>query len=206
MFKLKTWVAAAAMVGTMGAAQATLFDRGAMVYDSSLSVTWLKNWNVNGPMDWASANSWAEGLNAYGFDDWRLPTALEANGSGPCRGLGCSGSELGYMFYANWGAAAGGPYTLGTNAANLALFFNVVTLGNGAYWTGTPEAQVSGRHWAFGVVDGAQSTPLDSSALFAVAVRFGDVSAVPEVQPQLLMLLGLGAGLVLARQRARRPH
>ena len=202
MIKLHTWAATALMVGVMGTAQAALFDRGDTIYDNSLNISWLKNWNVNGPMDWATANTWAQGLNVYGYSDWRLPSALEANGSGPCRGLGCSGSELGYMFYTNWGAAAGGPYTLGTNTANLGLFFNVMTLGNGAYWTGTPE--VLTRHWAFGVTDGAQSSPLNTAALFAVAVHLGDVSSVPELQPQLLMLLGLGAGLMLARQRSRR--
>ena len=206
MVKLIGWAAAAATVGLMGTAQAALLDRGTTVYDNSTNITWLKNWNVNGPVDWATANSWAQNLNAYGFDDWRLPGALEADGSGPCTGFNCSGSELGYMFYANWGAAAGSPYSLGANPANVGLFFNVSALGNGAYWSGTPAVQVAGRHAAFSVVDGAQSNLLDSAALFAVAVRFGDVSPIPEPQPLLLMLLGLGAGAVVARQRARRKR
>ncbi len=206
MMKLKTWMAAVAIVSLVGSAQAALFDRGAMVYDSTLNITWLKNWNVNGPMDGATANSWAEGLTAYGFDDWRLPSALNANGSGPCSGAGCAGSELGHMFYGNWGATAGSPYTLGANLANVALFFNVTTLGNGAYWSSTPDAQLAGRHWAFNVADGAQSSLVNSASLFAVAVRFGDVSPVPEPQSLLLMSLGLGAGAAWMRRRAGRQR
>lgn len=116
MKTLRTLVAAAAVLTLSGAAQAALVARsGGMVYDSMLDITWLADWNTNGLMNWTTANDWANNLVFGGFDDWRLPTSLNVDGSGPCSGYNCTGSEMGHMFYDEFDATAGSPITTGTN-------------------------------------------------------------------------------------------
>jgi hypothetical protein len=98
---------ALAALALSGAAQAELFDRGGgMIYDDTLRITWLSDWNYaetsgflsDARMDWATANGWANDLVYGGLDGWRLPTALNADASGPCDGYYCSGSEIGHLF------------------------------------------------------------------------------------------------------------
>ena len=55
-------------------------------YDTALGVTWLRNANVNGTMDWSTAMSWASSLAVGGVGGWRLPTM-----TGPSIGGACSG-------------------------------------------------------------------------------------------------------------------
>ena len=100
-------VAAAAML-IGGAAQASLVARdlnGDTVtdafYDSDLNVTWLRDANVNGLMNWTTAVSWADGFNFGGYSDWRLPT------SDTCEGFNCTGSEMGHLWYVELGNQAG---------------------------------------------------------------------------------------------------
>ena len=191
----KSWAAAAAMVVLSGAAQAALVSRagGTMIYDTTLNITWLSDWNyaqtsgvdADGLMDRLTAKNWADNLVYGGYDDWRLPTSLNADGTGPCEGFNCSGSEMGHMFYNNWGASAGSDFSIGTNATNLALFSNVQS---DFYWSGTEYAPSSSGAWRFYTFNGFQS--LDFARIFllyAVAVLPGDVAArVPE--PQTLAL------------------
>lgn len=187
-----------------GTAQAALFARpGGMVYDDVLNVTWLQDWNVAGVMTFEGANSWAANLVYGGYDDWRLPSALNADGSGPCGpAFYCNSSEMGHMYYANWGGIGGESLGPSANAANLALFRN---LTSGAYWTGTPSAQFPDRAWIFDTDFGGQESILRSLQFYAVAVRPGDVLTVPE--PQSILLMGLGvaalAGAVVSRGRRR---
>lgn len=205
---LATTLVGAALAGT---AQAGLIDRGGgMIYDTTLDITWLADWNyastsgfdADGAMNWTTANSWANNLVYGGFSDWRLPSSLNANGSGPCGpAFNCTGSEMGHMFYVNWGATANNSFSTGTNAANLALFSNVVSF---IYWSGTEYAPNQSEAWFFNVTQGAQANLTKIGELFAVAVRPGDVTAsVPEPQSLALVLLGLGAGMVARRRRPR---
>ena len=209
MKSLKTWAAAAAMLALTGAAQAALVNRGGgMIYDTTLNITWLADWNyaktsgfdADGRMNWTTANNWANNLVFGGFDDWRLPTSLNANGTGPCGpAYNCSGSEMGHMFYNNWGAAADSAFSLGTNAANLALFSNVQS---DIYWSGTGYAPNPDFAWFFSTEVGSQVSVGKGNELYAVAVRPGDVAApVPEPQTLALALLALGATVVARRRR-----
>ncbi len=104
-----------------------------MLYDTFLNITWLADasyartsgYDSDGRMNWSEANAWAAGLSYGGHDNWRLPTALNQDGTGPCKYFGCTSSEMGHMFYNNMGATEHRSILSGTNTANLALFTNL---------------------------------------------------------------------------------
>ena len=87
-------------LAVLGTARATLIDRGGgLIYDTDFDITWLQNANLNGSMDWDTAKVWAATLVFGGFDDWRLPTALNTDGTGPCSDIDCTDSEMGHLYY-----------------------------------------------------------------------------------------------------------
>ena len=206
--KMTMAIAGMALGLMAGGANAKLFDRGnGMIYDDVQNITWMSDWHYAQPangMTWAEAKTWADNLvyggfgNFPGFDDWRLPSALNPDGS-KCGAYDCSSSEMGYMFYVNWGAKRNQSYSNGTNTDNLALFKNLQTGPNSSYyWTGT-EVKPEGRDWAcaFGTGDGFSYCGIKTDRLSAVAVRDGDVPV-----PATLALLGLGlAGIGAARRK-----
>ena len=190
--------------------QAGLINRGGgMIYDTTFNITWLADWNYaktsgyhpDGAMDWAGATAWANSLEFGGFDDWRLPTALNVDGSGVCGpAFDCTGSEMGHMFYDNWGATRGQDFFLGTNTTNLAMFSNVQS---GPYWTGTDYGPDADSAWFFYTAStgGFQTYVSKLPPLFAVAVRAGDV--VPEPHTIVLALTGL---LLIGARTRRAAH
>jgi hypothetical protein len=64
---------------------AGLIDKGGgLIYDTDLDITWLQNANYAGTtMYWDEASQWAQDLVYQGYNDWRLPSALNQDGSGP---------------------------------------------------------------------------------------------------------------------------
>lgn len=199
----------ATLTAAAASAQAALVNRGGgMVYDSTFNITWLADWNhaktsgyhADGAMDWDSAKAWADQLVVGGYDDWRLPSAQHSAGGSVCGpAFDCTDSEMGHMFYDNWGATRGQDFFTGSDVANLALFSNVQA---GPYWTGTDYAPDPSSAWFFYTAStgGFQTYVSKRPPLFAVAVRSGDV---PEPHSLALALLGLTA-LALAGKR-RRP-
>ena len=108
-----------------------------------------------------------------GYSDWRLPSSLNADGSGPCTaGSNCTGSEMGHMFYMNWSASTGSSFATGTNTANLALFSNVQSNFD---WSGTGSAPNPGLAWFFSTLCGGQ---IEASALWALRTLIGGLGAV----------------------------
>ena len=85
-----------------------LIDRGrGLLYDVERDLTWLQDTNyaktvghsVDGQMTWDNAKRWVAHLNYRGITGWRLPTALNQDGSGPCVGDNCRESELGHLVF-----------------------------------------------------------------------------------------------------------
>jgi MYXO-CTERM domain-containing protein len=195
-----TWARCAASLGLValsGAAQAALVDRGGgMVYDTSRNLTWLADMNYaktsgydsDGLMSWSAAGTWASGLAHGGYDDWQL-ASIDA---------------LKQLFVTDLGNG-GGTSVLdhaGDSAeqlANMALFTQLQSWG---YWSGTADATSPDAAWGFFTASGSPVNVSKGLALYAVAVRTGDVAAVvPEPQTLALALLALGATAVLRRRR-----
>jgi len=226
MQAIKTLAIAAALLAGAASAQAALVNRGGgMIYDTTLNLTWLADMNyaetsgydADGLMDWAAAGDWANNLVYGGFDDWRLPTLNSGDtscshnfnpGGGFAQqyyGYNCTGGELSHLFVADLGNSAVTSVLDPTGdtaeqIANLAMFSNVQSY---AYWSGLEYAPNTNDVWHFGTFYGIQNYGYyKGDALYAVAVRPGDVAAsVPEPQTLALVLLGLGATVVARRRR-----
>ena len=170
-------------------------------FDTGLSITWLADWNANGPMSWFDAKVWAAALNVHSVTGWRLPsTSAAADGRvkpDP------SSSEMAHMYYATWGNV--GYPDAGYGLSNTADFINV--LDSTVYWSGTDVASNPNLAWYFYAFLGFQDLGgyAKSARLYAVAVRDGDVQVVPE--PPMPALLGPALlALGLRRRRAAGPH
>lgn len=215
---LRSMVGTAALTAATSGQAALVARPGGMVYDTVQNITWLADWNyaktqydssdgtlgyADGWMDWMTAGAWAKDLVYGGVSDWRLPTALNADGSGPCLEFFCAGSEMGYMFYNYLGGKANESVLIQAGdteeeVGNLALFANI----RPQYWAGEQPPLEESRAWVFNTLSGYQSTSFRFGGGYAVAVRNGDVAAVPE--PATVALVG-AALFGLAASRRRQP-
>ena len=104
------------LISTHSYATLTYVLGGQAVYDSDADLSWLANANAavgsaydtnypgTGIINWADASAWADGLNINGVTGWRLPDTLQPDNSCSIQGsnsigYGCTGSEMGNMFY-----------------------------------------------------------------------------------------------------------
>lgn len=189
-------------------------------YDAALDITWLRDADVNGLMEWDTAKTWADTLVVGGVGGWRLPKTVDTGAPGCdfsfAGGTDCgynvdtASSEMAHLYYVTLGnlspcppgnptcSGAGVPQP-GSGLTNTGGFQN---LDPTYYWSGTEYAPSPGLAWQFVTIYGYQHFQCSSGfGAFAMAVRPGDVAAVPEPQTYAMLLLGLGAVLLAARRR-----
>lgn len=180
-------------------------------------------YDADGLMTWSDAVTWAANLSYYDsvrdvtYDDWRLPTTTDTGTPG-CNwaysGTDCGynvdpASEMAHLYFVELGnlsyytttGAIGGAYAGGANPSstldNVGPFINFQSYN---YWSGTEYAQDPTYAWVFYTGYGYQYGLGKTYSFYVLAVRPGDVAAVPEAQTYALMLAGLG----LVGWRARR--
>jgi hypothetical protein len=182
-------------------AHAELYNRGTdslgnrLIYDSDFNITWYDYTNSDSLGSWYWQMNWASGLSVSGgnlagvYDDWRLPTALNRDGSGPCADYYCTKSELGHLFYDE---LRNGPSTSGYGLSNTRYFQNLQSTW---YWSSTefvtyPELAA----WFFNTGYGNQDYHYKENRTIysAMAVRLGDVTVVPEPISSILFIRGGG--------------
>lgn len=200
------------------ASHASLVSRlgGAVVYDTDRDITWLADANLAasntfgtagidsaGKMDWSTASTWIANMNAsnggagyLGFNNWQLPTTLVPDNScssSNSNGSGCTGSDMGHLFYTEFGATANSSALVTGNSTELAKFANIQTTTG--YWSNTPINSNPPGAYTFNFGTGSQLPISQAFDGFVWAVRSGDVSAVPA--PAAVWLFGSGLiGLV----------
>ena len=198
---------------------------GQVVNDTDRNIVWLANANLadtnsfgvsgidaDGTMSWLTAQNWIGAMNTanyLGYNDWRLPTTLQPdpscgsqfNAGAPFGnqgfGVNCTGSEMGHLFYNELGGTAGSSI-LTSGDPDLGLFSN---LQSNIYWSGTEYGPNTPNAWLFYFNDGDQLNGFKDNTLYALAVRPGQVSAVPEPGSALLFGIGLLGLLGVARRR-----
>jgi len=178
-----------------------------------------------GDFHWDEAVAWIAHLNANaykGITNWRLysttqpdPTCSAQTSPGapyPDQGFlyGCTGGELGHMFYKPPPAGLGNTYgSCGSSCfQNTGPFVNTL---QDIYWSGTEYAPDTTNAWEFNVGTGSQKAFAKQDVTrYAWAVRAGPfavdipVTAIPAVGPGGLGLLAsLLAGLGGLRLRRR---
>ena len=144
-------------------------------YDANLNLTWLRDWNINGYMDWYTAKTWAANLTVGAFGGWSLPTidpgdtscnhSFNPGGGFPDQHFGeCTGSPIGYLYHTE-GITPGAP----------GPFQNMLNWG---YWSSTAYAPDLSKAWDFDTAKGLQNPLGTVNGDLAVAVRLGDVTPI----------------------------
>lgn len=168
------------------------------VYDSDLNITWLANANLaatnafgvsginsDGSMPWPTAQDWIVAMNSakyLGFSDWRIPSTLQPDPTclvqigGTSFGTGCTGSEMGHLYYIEFGGIlASEPFSFWSSGGNLDQFFNIQSR---TYWSGELLTDTTSA-WFFDMYTGMERTFPKSFSEPVWAVRTGDVTVAP---------------------------
>jgi len=198
-------------------AHAGLIDRGnGLIYDEVQDITWLQDANYaktsgyayEGNMNWNEAITWADELVYGGYDDWRLfnasPDDINCSESSTFHGttkygFNCTESELGHLFYNEFGLTQEQSILEAAGDADFDLFINVADY---AYWSGTESSPLGPYALNFATSSGYQAIARKRGGVSGWAVRDGDVShdnvEIPEPSTFFVFSLGL-MGLVSSR-------
>lgn len=200
---------------------ADLHDRGGgLIYDEDRDITWLQNANyaytsgydADGRITWLEALAWADQLEYGGYDDWRLPTVTNPDGSIPS---GYSTlTEFGHLFYTEldnpflFGLYGYNPTDEWPSLINTAPFQNVQLDASAWYWTSTehlphpypePTIEAYSVSLLYGIMANNSS---NNNQYYAWAVRNGDVEVIPAPGAGILGSIGVGFVTWLRRRRA----
>ena len=167
------------------------------LYDTDLDITWLRDMNnahtsgyaatnaggsgsttvhASGRMGWDAASAWARTLTVGAFSGWRLPTALQANGTDACIGYDCDGSEMGHLWYKE----------LGNRSGSFANAGDFQAMQSGIYWSSSEFALNADNAWSFDNRGGSRYVDGKTSRFHVMVVRPGDVRAAQAPEPEAL--------------------
>jgi len=145
-----------------------------LIYDRELNLSWLKDANYaktvgrspSGGMTWYEAMSWVAGLSYCGVRGWRLPSAFNLDGSGPCIGDNCTDNELGRLLTT----------AKSVSALNFPDPFSTI------YWTATEDSEEFAYGFKLaglkqGKVEKAGDSSVNLFVFLAWPVHDGDVAA-----------------------------
>ena len=161
----------------------------AMFYDSTLNITILNNWSI-GQGAWSATAAVgsaqflaaAAGFSATGLTGWVLPT-----GEGNIPGASSQFSSI-------WNDVGG-------SSVGLKSQFDGV-LG-GRFWSSTDDATYNYLAWYFSSDNGSlKNDSPKSNSYYVVAVRPGDVAAIPEPETYAMLMAGLSVLVMAVRQRS----
>jgi len=181
------------------------------------SVVWL-DYSKTG--SWYTQTSWASGLDSaltinlegytvdWGMNSWLLPTTVDGyytygyDGT-TTGGYNITSSEMGHLYYEeleNLGYYdKSGTFQSGYGLQNTGEFNNLIASW---YWSGTEYADDQDNAWYFYMVGGDQNGHYKPGNGYGLAVRSGQVSAVPV--PGAIWLFGTGlAGLSVLKKRKK---
>ncbi len=168
---------------------------GQAVYDTVQNVTWLANANLaakhsfgvsginpDGSMSWDTAQQWIAAMNAahfLGSDQWSLPATTLPDPNCSQRpitasfGFGCTGSQMGRLYYNELGGVKGSTIEL-THNASYSLFGDFQPY---LYWSSTLWTKVPNSAFSFSFGNGFQGTNVFANDMYAIAVAPGKVGA-----------------------------
>ncbi|MBT3877787.1 MAG: PEP-CTERM sorting domain-containing protein [Candidatus Scalindua sp.] len=183
-------------------------------YDYSNTEDSWDSWD-NTEDSWGNQVAWVGTLSVdFGgdtYDDWRLPTTVDGLGIYGTDGTTTVGhnittSELGHLFYdelGNQGEYDTSGVYVGSGNYGLNNTGDFQDLVSGPYWSGTEYSAITDNAWYFSFHNGIQVTSNKGWHYYGLAVRSGDVAAVPE--PATIGLLGISlAGMMVYGIRRRR--
>jgi len=174
MKKMLMVVVMAVVCSFASLAYGELVDRGnGMIYDTDFNITWYANAKMAN-LYWSQAKSWAASLNINGITGWRLPSALNLDGTGPCIGLYCKMSEFGHLYSTELGNVfgAGDSNSLGPFQNTARWFY---------YWTDTTYDLDSTKAYMFSPGGESFIAKKEVDTGFGWAVHDGDPAGPPPV-------------------------
>ena len=155
-----------------------------------------------GDISWFGALAWVQQLSYFDnvanrtITGWRLPTALNEDGTGPCDGFSCTRSELGHLFFSDLG---------GQSVSGNIVSVDGVTLTNlqPSYWTSTSgPSPFDFNAFLFSMNGGAQGVSQKNYHLNAWAIHSGDVALSSVPIPAAFWLLASALGFLRANRRS----